>query len=69
MENERVIPMPELSKLTSLSPATIYRWMKDGHFPAPIQLGPNRVGWLASEVQEWLTTRRRAAVPVSVEEA
>lgn len=68
MNDDRAIPMPELSKLTSLSAATIYRKVKGGHFPPPLQLGPNRVGWLASEVQEWLKSRPRAAVPVSVEE-
>jgi len=68
MDEDRVIPIAELSRLTSLSTATIYRWIKGGQFPSPLQLGPNRVGWLSSEVQEWLKSRRRAASTAGAEE-
>lgn len=67
MNEDRAIPMSELSKLTSLSAATIYRRIKKGRFPPPIELGENRVAWLASEVQEWLKTRPRTIVSTSVE--
>ena len=36
---------------------TLNRWIERGHFPAPIQLGPNSIAWRASEVQEWLDNR------------
>ena len=38
---------------TGLSSATIYRYMALDLFPARRKLGPNRVGWLASEVKAW----------------
>jgi predicted DNA-binding transcriptional regulator AlpA len=38
---------------TGLSSATIYRYMAVNLFPARRKLGPNRVGWLASEVKTW----------------
>lgn len=38
---------------TGLSSATIYRYMAVNLFPARRKLGPNRVGWLASEVKAW----------------
>lgn len=40
-------------KKTGLSSATIYRYMALNLFPARRKLGPNRVGWLASEVKAW----------------
>lgn len=46
---------------------TLARWIKAGRFPAPIQLGPNSVGWRARDVQEWLDCR--AAVMDTATEA
>lgn len=42
---------------TGLSSATIYRYMALDLFPARRKLGPNRVGWLASEVKAWSESR------------
>jgi prophage regulatory protein len=42
---------------TGLSSATIYRYMALDMFPARRKLGPNRVGWLASEVKSWSENR------------
>jgi prophage regulatory protein len=42
---------------TGLSSATIYRYMALDLFPAQRKLGPNRVGWLASEVKAWSESR------------
>ncbi|OJU30762.1 MAG: hypothetical protein BGN89_18870 [Alphaproteobacteria bacterium 64-6] len=42
---------------TGLSSATIYRYMAVDLFPARRKLGPNRVGWLASEVKAWSEKR------------
>ncbi len=44
---------------TGLSSATIYRYMALDLFPAQRKLGPNRVGWLASEVRAWSESRPR----------
>ena len=29
----------QLEKLFKVSPATIYRWIKEGNFPKPVRLG------------------------------
>ena len=31
--------------------------MKEGNFPKPIALGPRSVGWLESEISEWIWER------------
>ena len=28
-----------------VSPATVWRWVKEGRFPAPFKLGPNTTVW------------------------
>jgi len=33
--------------------STIFRWFKAGTFPSPVKIGPNRNGFLKSEVDEW----------------
>lgn len=57
---ERILRRAEVLEITGLSAATIYRWISKEYFPAPVQLGPNSVGWLASEVEEWIKSRARA---------
>lgn len=46
---------------TGLSRSTIYQYIKDGVFPKPVPLGPRAVGWLESEVSEWIAERVKIA--------
>ena len=47
----------QLEKLFKVSPATIYRWIKEGRFPKPIHLGANMVRWKASDIEVWIAER------------
>ena len=43
---------------TGISRPTLWRLVKDGRFPKPIHItGGHAVGWVASEVQEWILAR------------
>jgi prophage regulatory protein len=53
----RVITAKELSNRVPYSPVQIWRLEKTGAFPRRIQLGPNRIGWIEAEVEEWLRNR------------
>ena len=46
--------------LLPVSPATIWRFVKDGTFPRPFKLGENCTVWDASEVDAWLVSRKEA---------
>lgn len=37
-----------------VSPATIWRWVKEGKFPAPFKLGPNTTVWDLDLVEKHL---------------
>ena len=37
----------------------IWRDIKAGVFPAPLELGPNSVGWYQDEIDDWLKSRVR----------
>lgn len=51
--------MPDVRRKVGLSKARIYQLERAGSFPARVELGPNSVGWVESEVDEWLSARRR----------
>jgi prophage regulatory protein len=42
---------------TGLSRSTIYQYVKDGAFPKPIPLGVRAVGWLESDIRDWIARR------------
>ena len=46
---------------TGLSRSTIYQYIKDGVFPKPVPLGPRAVGWLESDVSDWIAARVKFA--------
>ncbi len=46
---------------TGLSRSTIYQYVKDGIFPKPVPLGPRAVGWLESDVGDWIAARVKNA--------
>ena len=50
----------ELEKLFKVSPATIYRWIKEGNFPKSVKLSANMVRWKASDIEAWMTEREAA---------
>ena len=46
---------------TGLSRSTIYQRIKDGAFPPPISLGAKAVGWLQSDIEDWIAERVQAS--------
>lgn len=56
-------PTPRLMKLgevmhrTGLSKPTIYNYIRKGQFPKPVKLGPRGIGFIESEVVDWITDR------------
>ena len=60
-----VLRLPAVKARTGLSRSTIYLRVSEGTFPKPISLGPRAVGWIDTEIAEWLQQRiaesRRAA--------
>ena len=47
----------ELVRWPAYSPQHVARLEKAGAFPKRVDLGPNRVGWVESEVLDWLKLR------------
>lgn len=55
----RLLSKRQVRELVLYSPQHIARLERAGRFPKRVKLGPSRVGWVESEVLEWLTERIR----------
>jgi len=54
----RIIRLKEVIDTTGLARSTIYKYISEGTFPAPISLGGARcVGWVSSEIDDWILAR------------
>jgi prophage regulatory protein len=53
----RIIRLREVIYLTGLARSSIYRYIEEGTFPKSVSLGDRCVGWVDSEVQEWILAR------------
>lgn len=53
----RILSKRALKELVLYSPQHVARLEKAGLFPKRVQLGPNRVGWVESEILDWLQQR------------
>ncbi len=53
----KILNKRELRTKTTISIQHITRLEKEGRFPKRVQLTQNRVGWVESEVDEWLQER------------
>lgn len=50
----KFIRLPEVKNKTGLSRSSIYLRMSNKEFPKSISLGGRAIGWLESEINEWL---------------
>jgi len=52
---KKLLRLPDVKAATGLSRSTIYKRMSEKTFPSAISLGGARaIGWLESEVDDWL---------------
>lgn len=63
---QQFLRIQEVQARTGLARATIYLRISQGKFPSPVPLGsPHAVGWLDSEIDQWISEQVRAARPES----
>ena len=54
---ETFLRLPAVKKRTGFESSQIYKLIKQGQFPKQINLGPQSVAWLESEVSDWMEQR------------
>lgn len=58
---QQLVRLSEVSDVTTLSKASIYRLLKGGRFPTPVRIGERRVAWKLSDVMSWVEQRTGVA--------
>ena len=57
--SERFLAPKEVFSRISLSRTHVYRLIRTGRFPRPVPLGPQRVAFLETEIEDWMAARIR----------
>jgi prophage regulatory protein len=52
-----ILRLPAVKDRTGLSRSTIYLHVSNGTFPPPVSLGSRAVGWVESEIEEWISRK------------
>jgi prophage regulatory protein len=58
----RSLRLPQVIVMTGLRKTTIYALQKAGRFPHSVPLTTTAVGWLETEVEDWLAKRAATRV-------
>lgn len=53
----KIIRLNAVIDSTGLARSTIYKHIAEGIFPKPVPLGDRCVGWVESEVHDWILAR------------
>ncbi|MBA5235475.1 helix-turn-helix transcriptional regulator [Pectobacterium aroidearum] len=62
MKNVQLIPLKMVLEIYPVSRATLYRQIKAGFFPEPVQIGARRVAWRMDEIQERIDNLQKVAL-------
>lgn len=56
-----ILRLPLVQARTGLSKSTIYLRVSEGSFPKPVSLGGRSIGWVDSEIEQWVAQRIEAS--------
>lgn len=51
------IKIKRVAENVSLGQSTIYRWINEGKFPKPFDIGGNQKRWLEEDIDTWLAEK------------
>ena len=54
---DKVLRRAEVQQRVGMGRSTLYAAIAEGRFPRPVKLGVRAVGWVSSEVDEWIEAR------------
>lgn len=56
-----ILRLPAVKARTGLSRSSIYLRISEDRFPKPISLGGRAVGWVETEINDWLSLQIEAS--------
>lgn len=58
----QIASTPTKAGILPVSPATVWRWVRDGKFPQPFKLSAGVTAWYAADVEKFIAARSAANV-------
>lgn len=57
--SNRLVTVKEVADVLGVTPAAVYKWIKEASMPAPMRIGGPRgiLRWSPSTINEWLEAR------------
>ena len=55
----KLLRLREVETIVGLGASSVYRRLRRGEFPAPVDIGGGQRRWLASEITNWIQSRPR----------
>jgi len=50
----KILKLKDVAEMTALSSSTIYRLMANNSFPKQVKLSDRAIGWVDSEIEEFI---------------
>jgi prophage regulatory protein len=50
----KILRLPDVLNRVGFSRSTIYAFVSKGRFPAPVKIGARAVGWLDTDIDQWI---------------
>ncbi|HLJ21489.1 MAG TPA: AlpA family phage regulatory protein [Stellaceae bacterium] len=60
-KQSRLLRFREIRERGCPSRASVSRRVRDGSFPAPVQIGEHSIAWREHEIEQWLANRPRVS--------
>lgn len=60
--NKRIIQTVDLCRLLGLSRSTIWRMERDGLLPPRVDMGIRKVGWLSTDIEQFIENGKLKAI-------
>ena len=57
LHHARVLREPMVLQWVQVAHSTLWKWIAENRFPAPIRLGPRSIAWRREEIEGWLDSR------------
>lgn len=53
----RIMRLEEVMSVTGFRRSSVYKYMAIGAFPKPVSLSDKAVGWVSTEIDDWIKAR------------
>jgi len=62
LPDSALLRLPPILALCQCGRSTWFLWVKSGHAPAPVRIGPRAVAWKVGEIRTFLAGRARTTI-------